>query len=234
MRKTLFILLCLFVSIVAVSCVSAADMNDSAVTYLSDSDKYLDVEDTVSMSDSGNSDIKRHLMELPGGYESKKSEVSDESNDEIDLSDAGSDLSVKNDTSSVESNGTVRKAPPISSDRIVIELKNSTSFVDVGVYQKKGSLKDLQSLVDNAMDGSTVHLDCDYYGVKNSKVILNKNLTIDGHGHTINCNKADKCFAFYSTKGNVVLKNLNIKNGHNNDNKKGGAILLEDLLHTLS
>ena len=226
MRKTLFILLCLFVYIVAVGCVSAADMNNGDVTYSSDSDGYLDVEDAISMSSSGNSDIKRPVMELPRGYESKISGGSDESNDEIDLSAVETDSAVKNDTSSVESNGTVRKAPPASSDRIVVELKKGTTFVDVSVYERKSTLKDLQSLVDDAKDDSTVYLDCDYYGVKNSKVTLNKNLTIDGQGHTINCNKADKCFAFYSTKGTIVLKNLNIKNGHNNDLKKGGAIYI--------
>ena len=221
MRKTLFILLCLFVSIVGVSCVSAADMNDGSVIYLSDSDKCLDVEDTISMSNS-NDDSKRPLMELPKGYETKRS---DESNDEIDLSDDETNVTINNDTSPVEDNGTSRKDPP-SSDGIIVSLNDGVSSVDVNVLPKEGSFKYLQSLVDIAKVGSTLYLRSDYYGGKNSKVTVNKNLTIDGQGHTINCNNWNKCFAFYSTKGNIVLKNLNIKKGHNNDLKKGGAIYI--------
>ena len=225
MRKTYFILLCLFVSIVAVSCVSAADMNDSGVTYLSDSDGYLDVEDAVSMSSSVNVDIKRSVVEIPRAYESKILEGCDESNDEIDSFSVETGVTLKNDSSSVESNDAVRKAPS-SSDGIGIELKNGTFSVDVGVLPKDGTFKYLQSLVDIAKDGSTLYLHSDYYGGKNSKVTVNNNLTIDGQGHTIDCKNADKCFAFYSTKGNIVLKNLHIINGHNNDLKKGGAIFI--------
>ena len=221
MRKTLFILLCLFVSIVGVSCVSAADMNDGSVIYLSDSDKCLDVEDTISMSNS-NDDSKRPLMELPKGYETKRS---DESNDEIDLADDETNVTINNDTSPVEDNGTSRKDPP-SSDGIIVSLNDGVFSVDVNVLPKEGSFKYLQSLVDIAKVGSTLYLRSDYYGGKNSKVTVNKNLTIDGQGHTINCNNWNKCFAFYSTKGNIVLKNLNIKKGHNNDLKKGGAIYI--------
>ena len=89
-----------------------------------------------------------------------------------------------------------------------------------------GTFRTLQSLVDDAKVGSTLYLRSDYYGGKNSKVTVNKNLTIDGQGHTIDCLCFPNCYAFYSTKGNVVLKNLNINNGRNNDNKRGGAIYI--------
>ena len=90
-----------------------------------------------------------------------------------------------------------------------------------------GTFDDLQKLIDNAAEGSTLNLDCDYYGKANSKIILNKDLTINGQGHIIDCKSAKNCYGFYSTIGRITLKNLSIINGHNGDNCKGGAIRIE-------
>ncbi|WP_407432067.1 hypothetical protein [Methanobrevibacter sp.] len=43
---------------------------------------------------------------------------------------------------------------------------------------------------------------------------MDKDLTIDGQGHTIDCLGENNCFAFYSKGGSITLKNLIIINGH--------------------
>ena len=78
--------------------------------------------------------------------------------------------------------------------------------------------------IDKAETGTTLDLFIDYNGDDNSKIVINKDLTIDGHGHTINCLNKKGCIAFFSSSGTVFLKNINIINGHNSDTKKGGAI----------
>ena len=89
-----------------------------------------------------------------------------------------------------------------------------------------GTFNDLQVEINNASAGSVLDLTMDYKGGKNSRVQLNKDLTIDGHGHTIDCLDKGGCSAFYSSSGNIVLKNLRIINGHNDNNNKGGAIYI--------
>ena len=91
---------------------------------------------------------------------------------------------------------------------------------------RSGTFEELQSLIDNAESWDTVVLNKDYYGKKKAKIIVNKNLTIDGRGHTIDCKSAEDCIAFYSTMGQVTLMNLYITNGYNDDNYKGGAIFI--------
>ncbi len=87
-----------------------------------------------------------------------------------------------------------------------------------------GTFGDLQSEINNAPTGSVLFLSRDYNGATNSRVNLNKDLTIDGQGHTIDCLGKENCFAFYSKSGTITLKNLIIKNGYNKDTDKGGAI----------
>ena len=84
----------------------------------------------------------------------------------------------------------------------------------------------LQGEIDKASSGSTLHLFFDYNGNYGSRIQFNKDLTIDGHGHTLNCLGEGGCSAFYSNSGNIVLKNLCIINGHNDYTDKGGAIYI--------
>ena len=85
----------------------------------------------------------------------------------------------------------------------------------------------LQNKIEHAAWGSVVSLSSDYHGEKGAVVKINKDLTIDGNGHTIDCLYKDSCFAFSSSSGNIVLKNLKITHGENNDNCRGGAIHIE-------
>ena len=85
----------------------------------------------------------------------------------------------------------------------------------------EGSFDDLQGEVDNTSAGSVLKLNKDYNGTANAKIIVNKDLTIDGQGHTIDCLEKNNCIGFYSTRGTIILKNLIIKNGRG---ENGGGI----------
>ena len=89
-----------------------------------------------------------------------------------------------------------------------------------------GTFDDLQVEINNALAGSVLNLTRDYNGAYGSRIQLNKDLTIDGKGHTLNCLNAEGCSAFYSSSGNIVLKNLIIINGHNDYTDNGGAIYI--------
>ncbi len=90
----------------------------------------------------------------------------------------------------------------------------------------KGSFQDLQKEVDNASEGSVLNLNRDYVGTEAYSIQLDKNLTIDGHGHTLDCLGEYDCNTFNSNSGTITLKNLKIINGHNDYTYMGGAILI--------
>ena len=68
-----------------------------------------------------------------------------------------------------------------------------------------GTFKDLQVEINNAPAGSVLNLSRDYNGAYGTDIQLNKDLTINGQGHTLDC-LDDECMAFYSSSGNIVLK----------------------------
>ena len=90
-----------------------------------------------------------------------------------------------------------------------------------------GSFSELQSLIDQVPEGTVLYLGRDYMSVFSSQLIINKNIVIDGQGHTIDCLGTGR--AIYSTSGNVVLRNIDFINGHyenpeSADLSNGGAI----------
>lgn len=84
---------------------------------------------------------------------------------------------------------------------------------------EQGSFDDLKNSIDNVCDGSTLYPNTSYTATDDCEIKLDKTLTIDGQGNTIDCN--GKCRAFESEYGDITLKNLIIKNGVAN---YGGAI----------
>ncbi|WP_405309617.1 right-handed parallel beta-helix repeat-containing protein [Methanobrevibacter sp.] len=87
-----------------------------------------------------------------------------------------------------------------------------------------GAFADLQKKIDDAAENSTVTLDNNYkYGdnFDKSGIVVNKKLTVDGQGHTIDGD--DDARIFYVSNSDVVFKNIVFKKGHTGDN--GGAIL---------
>ena len=89
-----------------------------------------------------------------------------------------------NATSDVES---VEK----TTDEVVSVEENQVSLKE---NTNSGTFDDLQTEINNAPEGSVLNLTRDYNGAKNKVVLLNKNLTIDGQGHTIDC-LGDDCSA---------------------------------------
>lgn len=88
-----------------------------------------------------------------------------------------------------------------------------------------GTFDELQKEIDKAEKGSILILTRDYNGHKDSCIKLNKDLTIDGQGHAINCMGAYGCSGFYSNTGNIVMKNIRIINGHYDKASSGGGAL---------
>ena len=130
-----------------------------------------------------------------------------------------------NTTSDVASVEKTDEVISVDKAKEVISVKENQ--VILSENNNVGTFDDLQNEINNAPAGSVLNLTRDYNGAKNKVVLLNKNLTIDGQGHTIDC-LGDDCSAFYSDAGTITLKNLKIINGHNDDNYKGGAIYIGD------
>ena len=89
------------------------------------------------------------------------------------------------------------------------------------------NLEDLQQTIDSGDVGSTVHLNHD---IKNndskSKIIeVNNDLTIDGHGNTVDFCSCKNCYVDVSA-GNVVFKNIIFSNGVNDKSSNGGALYI--------
>lgn len=105
----------------------------------------------------------------------------------------------------------------INNDECNANLMKFSAFNAVGksskIYYHNG-LDQLQKEVNNAESNSTLYLNHDYKGNYNECVKINKNLTIDGQGHTIDCRNKFNCRAFESVSGNVTLKNLKITNSN--------------------
>ncbi len=105
-------------------------------------------------------------------------------------------------------------------------IADNLTNINIEETNTPGTFNELQKEINNVPMGSTLDLTRDYNGNSNSIIHLNKDLTIDGHGHTLNCKSGAGGSAFYSDKGNIILKNLIITNTHNTDTEKGGAIYI--------
>ncbi|WP_295615541.1 hypothetical protein [uncultured Methanobrevibacter sp.] len=138
-------------------------------------------------------------MELPRNYKNKKAELKKPEIEEEEKSVKVFDLKMEESTDGYDSSK---------------ESKTS------------GTFDDLQVEIDNATAGSILHLYRDYNGNYGSRIQFHKDLTIDGHGHTLDCLYQGGCSAFYSSSGNITLKNLSIIHGHNDHTDKGGAIYI--------
>ena len=92
----------------------------------------------------------------------------------------------------------------------------------------------IQGLIDNADENSVIELSQNYiYNVADETtngIIINKNITIDGKGHTIDANQMTRIFNVQAL--NVTFKNLVFANGKSNlkyddGGNHGGAIYLK-------
>ena len=215
----------LSIAVASIGLASASDMND---TYITDSDFNVESLDVDSSYDSLSSDLddevdedtgasSQEALQVPDGYvpedeeqESSEGSAADKQNNETPV--------IIGPTIPVCDIGNSSKTPKFGP-----YVENDTNKIVVTV-NTPGTFEELQLLIDNAKDGSTLYLTRDYNGHKDARITINKNLIINGLGYSINCLGAENCFAFYSIWGDVTLKNLNIINGRNDMNQKGGAI----------
>jgi len=103
------------------------------------------------------------------------------------------------------------------------ETENDTAPED-----KHNSFGDLEKLIDSAEPGSTIILDRDYIndGYKVDGIKIEKDITIDGQGHTLDGHYKSRIFQV-SDGSKVVFKNITFKRGkldENADNIRGAAI----------
>ena len=90
------------------------------------------------------------------------------------------------------------------------------------------TFNDLQNEINNENDYLILDKDYEYVDGNINGVLINKSITIDGNGHTLNGN--GKSRIFYISSQNVTIKNIIFKNGlakglyFNKTNIGGGAI----------
>lgn len=87
-----------------------------------------------------------------------------------------------------------------------------------------GTFKALDDKIKNASEGSTLYLENDYCdNNRNYQITIEKTITIDGQGHTIDANSKSRIF--FVLAENVVLKNLILKNGKVSGSEQRGAAI---------
>lgn len=115
----------------------------------------------------------------------------------------------------------------IDYDTHLISTLENTNVENSNATSSTGTFDDLQREINNAPTGTVLTLTRDYNGHCGGKIELNKDFTINGQGHTIDCLGAGNCIAFHSNSGIIYLKNLKIINGCNNNYDIGGCIQIE-------
>ena len=112
-----------------------------------------------------------------------------------------------------------------SNDIDIIGLKDednlNSSYDDV--LSDSGTYSNLNSKITGATTGETVYLYNNYTlnsGYSTSGITINKKITIDGNGYTIDARNNCRIFSVSGT--NVVLKNIVFKNAYYSGN--GGAV----------
>ena len=113
-------------------------------------------------------------------------------------------------------------------DNITAKFENFINTIEISV--PTGSFNDLKNLIDNA-EGSTVTLQTNYSYYDSDislrhGITINRDLTIDGNGYTID--GSGKARIFHVTSGTVIFKNITFINGYTDENGYGGAIWAEN------
>lgn len=109
-----------------------------------------------------------------------------------------------------------------------LTMENDMFSIKVPFTFKKDSLSKLQNIIDNVWENDTVTLYNDYtYDPSVDKKIadgieVNKTITIDGRGATIDLDHKSR--GFFVTAPEVVIKNIKIINGNLGNGGMGGAI----------
>lgn len=125
----------------------------------------------------------------------------------------------------------------ISEEMAIDEELEITQGDTVSANDAEGTFTDLQNMIDNAESGSTITLEKDYSydeGFNSDGIIINKSLTINGNGHTIDGlskSRILKTKVVHTSTCRLVLNNINFVNGYASD---GGAIYTDDYAYSTS
>ena len=195
-----------FVLIALTSMVSvcAIDVDDYSMD--ANSTEYVLLDEPVSVSSDSSHD---------DAYSSQNDVIETENNLPLNLSKGNSEDNLINDSGKYDSdNGETdfRMISPIA----VMDQPLRTADLD-----------GLQKLIDDVPNGSTLdlHENMKNNGKENKIVNINKDMTIDGHGNTIDFGGRKNCYIDISAK-NVILKNINFINGFNDKSDNGGALYI--------
>ena len=161
--------------------------------------------------------------------DNSESSLGESLSDDIINKNNQSDLNEENQQLILEKNNDTQL------DSINDKIKPSNSNLNDSKILKSdspGTFAELKAEIDNTTAGSVLYLSRDYEGAANTLVELDKDLTIEGNGHTIDCKNLEGCVGFISRSGRITLKNLRIINGHNDgssaiDDYYGGAIIIK-------
>ena len=102
-----------------------------------------------------------------------------------------------------------------ATDTLAIDDSSQDTIVSGGFT---GNFGELQNIIDDADEYDIIHLQKDYKG--SGEITIDKELYIDGLGHSINAQGESRIFDISS---DVVLENITFLNG-NGGNTNGGAI----------
>ncbi len=218
MRKSLlFVLLitCMLFSLSAVAAVDIDGREDNSV--ISNNENNNDLNALEDLSLSSDSDSEKDLS-LSSDEEDDNVGLSSDSGSEKDLSLSNSsseDLDLSDSNSNKDSSATSQVNKQLASNN---------------VNSKVGTFTDLQLLILAAKDGSVINLTRNYKYNNNfmkTGIIINKNITINGNGHTIDGRGISRIFIINYGKHlhfyKVTLNNIKFINGHTKI--YGGAIL---------
>ena len=115
-------------------------------------------------------------------------------------------------------------------DTDVLTVSNNDVLVD---SVDSGTFIELQEKINNASEGSTIELSNNYTyddTFNAGGIIINKSLTIEGNGFTINAANQARIF-FINATNNIVLNNIVFANAKS---QQGGAILFEKAITNVS
>lgn len=106
-----------------------------------------------------------------------------------------------------------------------IRLTSNIAIIDGAL--KPADLKYLQDEIDKTHEGSTLDLNESLKNIGNENKIINihKNMTIDGHGNTIDFGGSKNCYIDVN-EGNVIFQNIKFINGFNDKSDNGGALYI--------
>ena len=147
-----------------------------------------------------------------------------------------------NEPKIAENNDTTIKGPKIGTitppkipdnNNMLDYIKNKELRTTIPILPEVKSFDELQNQINAAPEGSTIILDSDYKNYGKKHLYIAKDLTIDGQGHYLDGSNNGQSILF-SAVATVTLKNLNLFNGHNYNNKdydkkNGGGIHIQGI-----